>query len=99
MEIIWSKPAREDLQLIYQYIAHDSSQYAKQVIQDITEKVGVLVNLPKIGRKVPEINEENIREVGMYSYRIMYELINDTVYIHGIFHKRQHFKPEDLDNH
>jgi plasmid stabilization system protein ParE len=49
--IIWSKPAREDLRLIHQYIAHDSKRYATRVVQDITEKVEVLRELPKLGRK------------------------------------------------
>lgn len=56
----------------------------------------VLLELPRLGRVVPEIGEENVREIGMYSYRIMYELIEDTIYIHGVIHKRRHFKPEDL---
>lgn len=96
MVIIWSKPAREDLRLIHQYIAHDSKRYATRVIQDITDKVDTLLNLPCLGRVVPEIGEENVREISMYSYRIMYELIDDTLYIHGAIHKRRHFKPEDL---
>jgi len=94
--IIWSKPATEDLRLIHQYIAHDSKHYATRVIQDITNKVENLMSLPRLGRAVPEIGEQNVREIVMYSYRIMYELIGDTLYIHGIFHKRRHFKPEDL---
>lgn len=96
MVIVWSRPAREDLRLIHQYIAHDSKRYATRVVQDITDKVETLLNLPRLGWMVPEIGEENVREIGMYSYRIMYELIGDTVYIHGVFHKRRHFKPEDL---
>lgn len=96
MVIIWSKPAREDLRLIHQYIAHDSKRYATRVVQDITEKVEVLRDLPKLGRMVPEIGEENVREIGLYSYRILYELISDTIYIHGVIHRRRHFKPEDL---
>jgi len=66
------------------------------VVQDITEKVEVLRELPKLGRRVPEIGEETVREIGLYSYRIMYELIGETVYIHGVIHRRRHFKPEDL---
>lgn len=96
MVIVWSIPARQDLRLIHQYIAHDSKRYANRVIQDITDKVGILAELPHLGRMVPEIGEEQVREIGMYSYRIMYELINDTLYIHGVFHKRRHFKPENL---
>lgn len=94
--IIWTKPASEDLRLIHQYIAHDSKLYATRVIQDITNKVENLMNLPRLGKVVPEIGEQNMREIAMYSYRIMYELIGDTIYIHGIFHKRRHFKQEDL---
>jgi hypothetical protein len=27
---------------------------------------------------------------------LIYELIGETVYIHGVIHKRREFKPEDL---
>jgi plasmid stabilization system protein ParE len=96
MVIVWSQPAREDLRLIHQYIAHDSKHYATRVVQDIAEKVETLLTLPRIGRIVPEIGEPDVREIGMYSYRIMYELIGETLYIHGVIHKRRDFKPEDL---
>ena len=66
MVIIWSAPAREDLRLIHQYIAHDFKRYAKRVIQDITDKANTLTDLPHLGRVVPEIGEENVREIGMY---------------------------------
>jgi toxin ParE1/3/4 len=96
MVIVWSKPARTDLQLIHRYIANDSPRYATRVIQDIVEKVGDLISLPRIGRAVPEIGEEDVREIGMYSYRIIYELRPDTIYVHGVIHKRRHFKPDDI---
>ncbi len=96
MVIVWSTPARQDLRLIYQYIAHDSKRYAARVVQDITDKVDILLETPRLGRMVPEIGEDAVREIGMYSYRIMYELIGDTIYIHGVVHKRRHFQPEDL---
>ncbi len=88
MVIVWSKPARKDLTLIHQYIAHDSKRYANRVVQDITDKMEVLLTTPRLGKKVAEI--------AMYSYRIMYELMQETIYIHGVFHRRRHFKPEDL---
>lgn len=97
MVIVWSRPAREDLRHIHQYIAHDSPRYATRVIQDIVGKVEGLKELPRLGRVVPEIGEENIRELGMYSYRIMYELTGDTVYIHGVIHRRRDFKPEHIN--
>ncbi|MCH8544039.1 MAG: type II toxin-antitoxin system RelE/ParE family toxin [Alcanivorax sp.] len=96
MVIVWSAPARQDLRLIHQYIAHDSRRYAARVVQDITEKVDILLGAPRLGRMVPEIGEDAVREIGMYSYRIMYELIADTIYIHAIVHKRRRFQPAGL---
>lgn len=96
MVIVWSKPAREDLYSIHQFIARDSKLYANRVTQDILSKVDVLATMPKLGRTVPEIGEKNVREIGIYSYRILYELIGETAYIHGVIHKRRDFKQEDL---
>lgn len=96
MVIVWSQPARDDLRLIHQYIAHDSKHYANRVIQDIAEKAEMLAAMPRMGRVVPEIGEPNVREISMYSYRIMYEVIEDTLYIHGVIHMRRNFMPEDF---
>ncbi len=40
--VIWSKPARDDLRSIHDFIAHESRHYAKKVTQDIREKTEVL---------------------------------------------------------
>jgi plasmid stabilization system protein ParE len=53
--IVWSRPARQDLRLIHHYIAHDSKHYATRVAQDITDKVEILRDLPRLGRPVPQI--------------------------------------------
>ena len=50
--IVWSRTAREDLRLIHQYIGHDSKRYATRVVQDIANKIEVLLELPCIGRVV-----------------------------------------------
>ena len=93
MVTVWSTPARQDLRLIYQYIAHDSKRYASPAwcSVDITDNVTFPLETPRLGRMVPEIGEDAVREIGMYSYRIMYELIGDTIYIHGVVHKRRIF--------
>ena len=57
----------------------------------IIEKTNILEEYPMIGRKVPEIDDENIREIFAYSYRILYEIKSDKVYIIGIIHGRRDF--------
>ena len=56
-----------------------------------------LDKLPRLGRKVAELNEEHIREIAMYSYRIIYEIkTDDDIEILAVIHKRQDFTEEDL---
>ena len=63
----WSQPARADLRSFHDFIAHDSRFYAKKVVQDIREKADILEQLPKTGKKVPELNDVHVRELSLYS--------------------------------
>lgn len=87
----WTSPAKMDLKKIYDYIAEDSKYYAKRVAQDIVEKTEGLNDFPEIGRIVPEINDKKIRELIIYSYRLVYEVKNDDVDILAIIHGKRDF--------
>ena len=63
----WSDPAKADLKAIHDYIARDSTHYAKKVTQELVEKTGVLAELPRLGRVVPELGDHNVREIPAYS--------------------------------
>jgi plasmid stabilization system protein ParE len=84
--------AKADLRGIYDFIAHDSRFYAKKVAQEITEKTDILESHPFIGCVVAEIGDENIREISLYAYRIIYQLMDEQVFILAIAHKRQNLK-------
>jgi addiction module RelE/StbE family toxin len=89
--VIWSDPAKEDLKKIYDYIAGDSKYYAIKVSQEFIEKSEQLVELPKVGRIVPEIEDPNIRELIIYSYRLIYEISPNRIEILAIIHGKQDF--------
>ena len=82
----WSVPARNDLKQINDYIANDSKYYAQNVIQEIVAKTETLTEFPKIGRIVPEISDQNIRELIVYSYRLIYEISVAGIEILAIIH-------------
>jgi toxin ParE1/3/4 len=90
--VIWADPAKFDLRAIHVFIASDSKYYAKKVVQDIMDRTNILKEYPRSGRKVPEIDDENIREIFMYSYRIIYEIKLEKVYIIAIIHGRRDFR-------
>jgi len=87
----WSVPARNDLKQIHDYISNDSRYYARIVIQEIVAKTGTLTDFPEIGRVVPEISDQNIRELIVYSYRLVYEISSGGIEILAIIHGRRDF--------
>lgn len=88
--IIWSLRATEDIEAIAVYIAQDSEAYAASVIRNILQKTRILADFPRIGRVVPEFDDELIREIFAYSYRIIYKFSRDEIVVAAIIHgKRQ----------
>jgi len=93
----WSDHAKRDLRQIYDFIARDSIHYAKKVAQDLVEKTRTLDDLPRIGRVVPEIGNENVRELSLYSYRILYEIVGTQIYVLTVVHKRRNWMPDEIE--
>ncbi len=87
--IIWPRRASEDLEAIARYIAQDSEAYAKSVIRTILQKVRSLSEFPYIGRLVPEFEDESIREIFAYSYRIIYKITEDKVIAAAVVHGKR----------
>ena len=82
----WPKKARNDLIQIYNYINHNSTYYSIKTINKIVNLVSCLETSPYIGRKVPEYDKDNIRELIYKSYRIIYEVQSNKIIIHRIWH-------------
>ncbi len=71
--------------------------YARKVTQDIAAKPDVLDELPRMGKVVPELCNEAIRELAMYSYRILYEIREPDVVVLAVIHKRRNLQPEMVE--
>jgi len=89
--VIWSDTAKQDLKQIYNYIARDSKFYALKVVEEIVEGSEKLGLFPKMGRIVPETDTQNIRELIIYSYRLIYKVSADMVEILTIVHVKRDF--------
>ena len=92
--VIWSDPAKADLKRIHDYIAKDSRFYAKKVMYEILEDVNALEQFPQIGRVVPEIGDDNLREIIVGNYRVIYEVATSTVTIQTVLHGARAFPPD-----
>ena len=87
MNISWTEPAVRDLESIKDFIARDSKYYANEFIERIFSIVENLMILPNRGRKVPEVDNENIKEIIFNNYRIIYRIEDfQNILILGIIH-------------
>ena len=85
-KIIWAEPALADLGNIHDYIAQDSPFYADVVCLEIIQSVEKVADFPKIGRRVPEYDDEHVREMIVSDYRIVYEIIGAKINILTVIH-------------
>jgi len=87
VKISWTDFALENLIAIGDYIEKDSYFYAQKVVDNIFNSVDILEQNPLAGRKVPEFNDRNIRELIYGNYRIVYKIISkDNIDIITVHH-------------
>jgi addiction module RelE/StbE family toxin len=89
--VVWTDPAISDLDCIHEYIARDARVYADAMVQEIFDAVDRLENFPLSGRVVPELNEVNTREVIVGSYRVIYDVSDETIRILSVLHGARNF--------
>ncbi|MFZ0292233.1 MAG: type II toxin-antitoxin system RelE/ParE family toxin [Candidatus Sulfotelmatobacter sp.] len=87
--VVWSPRAVADVEAIATYIAADSSFYANAVVRKILATTKSLAQFPMSGRKVPEFDDESIREWIVYSYRIIYHVEPHQVTVAAVIHGRR----------
>ncbi len=94
--VIWTHRARTDLKTIHDYIAKDSQQNAQKVTHLILQKCQSLLTIPHSGKKVSGINQTDLREIGVYSWRIIYHINNNDIFIVTVVHQRRNASPQEL---
>jgi toxin ParE1/3/4 len=87
------KDAEEDLLDIYEYVyLNDSEDNAEKLFNNLYRKCLTLQAFPKRGRILPELKLleiENFLEIFYKPYRIVYQIIQDEVFIHCILDGRR----------
>jgi len=86
LAVILTPQSLEDIQSIVAFIAKDNPERARSFGNELIDKALSLSTLPLRGRVTPELNDSNVREIVHGSYRIIYEVLNDTVYVLRFWH-------------
>ncbi|MBI3193879.1 MAG: type II toxin-antitoxin system RelE/ParE family toxin [Ignavibacteriae bacterium] len=94
----WTIPAKSDLKGVHDYITGDSSYYAQKVTDDILDLSETLRLFPQRGRVVPEVGNSTIRELFIYSYRLIYQIKQDDVFILALIHCARDISDLDIQS-
>lgn len=76
-EVILSPKALEDLESVVSYISQDNPEAALKFGKKLLREVALLEISPNIGMKVPEFEDEHIRQLIKKPYRIIYRVEED----------------------
>jgi plasmid stabilization system protein ParE len=86
MKVYWTHRALEHLLSIYEYIAKDSEIFARRTVDVLTRRSEQIAQFPRSGRKVPEYDVDDIREVIEGYYRIIYRIMPKQIDILAVIH-------------
>jgi toxin ParE1/3/4 len=74
LKLGWSQRAQNDLVEIASFIARDDPAAARAWVKRLRKRAQLAVTMPYGGRVVPEQSDDDIREVFVRSYRIIYRI-------------------------
>lgn len=87
--IVWTDEALSDLEAIGEYYEQTSPQYAPVIVNRLYTSVEQLNEFPEMGRQVPEVRHESLRELIVEGYRVVYQLREERIEIVTVLHSRQ----------
>lgn len=91
-----TEDAERDLDALFRYLAeHRSPEHAAELIEAIDRKMHSLARFPERGaipRELVDLGQREYRQVLLLPYRIIYRLIDDTVFVYLIADGRRDMK-------
>ena len=96
MVINWTDRAKGRLRVIHTEIAKHSLATADKEVDKLLSASARLAQLPNSGRKVPEYGQDDVRELLIRPYRLIYWLLPNRIDVMTIVHYRQHLDDSSL---
>ncbi|NOQ80751.1 MAG: type II toxin-antitoxin system mRNA interferase toxin, RelE/StbE family [Gammaproteobacteria bacterium] len=97
-QINWSEPALSDLNEIAEYIALDKKSAAKKLVKQVFSATDRLEQFSESGRKPPELETSQYREIIVGPYRIFYRYKQNEVYIPYVMRSERQLRKFMIDD-
>ena len=82
----WTRLALTDLEEIADYISRESPRYASIFVSEARRAARSLARYSFRSRRIPEFGREDIRELLLGSYRLIFQIKKDHVRILTVIH-------------
>lgn len=96
LKTFWTENAIQNLLGIKDYISQDSPSDADEWILKLYKAGEEIIDFPHRGRVVPELNRENIRELLISNYRLVYRIKNSNIEIITVFEGHRLFTKKEF---
>lgn len=93
LNVKWSDITLQRIYEIADYIAKEAPQAAIKWTEELFEQEKIIRELPFAGRMVPEVRNENVRELLVGNYRLIYKVFKKDIYILTVKSQRQVLNP------
>jgi plasmid stabilization system protein ParE len=97
MRAVWAPRAIARVAEIAEYIAKARPRAARRWVEELFGRVATLGRQPRRGRKVPELERDEIRQVMHGGYRIIYRIDPKRVVVLTVRHGRRQWDPGEVE--
>lgn len=97
--VLWSEAALSRVAEFLDFIAKENPAAARRVIQDLFDRVAVLADQPRMGRRLSATADTDVRRLVAGKYVVVYQIHEPrkTITILAARHSRERSLPEEAD--
>jgi plasmid stabilization system protein ParE len=96
VRLVWSQLADRQVEEVLAWIVADDVAAARRWLEELLERVEALCRFPDAGRVVPELGRDEIRELLVGAYRVIYRRREEAVEIALVRHQARQLDDADL---
>ena len=89
MRIRWTENARHDLVRLESFLSPVNELAAARAVQMLVAAPDRLLGMPRMGERVEEIPDREVRRMLAAPYELLYEILPNEIAILRVFHTRE----------
>ena len=90
-KLYWTRRAQTDLFALGRFVAKDNPDAARRLLETLLLRAEAAARMPRSGRRVPELRRDDLREIVVGNYRMVYRLRDRGIGILRVFESHRSF--------